>query len=246
MSKSMHNTDVEFVLRANDEHHHPVVPFARFLSCETGGAWVRAARKAYCLIKGDGIWLPPALPHTLFAMAETRVREFRVVPCPALLLPAAVGLITCPPLLAAALRSPLRHEGVPARAEMLALLLITEMAAASPRRHAPMLDMPPTVSRAAPFCKKMLQQPTRETALGDIAAEVGVSIRTLNRIFRDELNTTVAAWRREVQFGRALCALNNDMPVSAVADMLGFSNSAFSTFFKSRLGYPPRYYQARR
>ena len=71
----MHNTDAEFVLRANDERHHPVVPFARFLSFETGGAWVRAARKAYCLIKGDGIWLPPALPQDV---------EPRMDPVPAL------------------------------------------------------------------------------------------------------------------------------------------------------------------
>jgi AraC-like DNA-binding protein len=242
----MQNTETEFILQAKDEHHHAVMPFARFVYIETGGAWVRAGRKAFCVMKGDAVWLPPALPHGLFAMTDTHVREFRIFPRVDTAMPAAVGVVACSPLLAAALHSQMRHEADHVRTEALALLLLDELELATPRRRVPTLDMPPASSRAASFCEKMLKQPTRETTLADVAADVGVSIRTLNRIFRDELNTSVAAWRREAQLGRALCALENDIPVSEVADMLGFTNSAFSTFFKSRLGYSPRDAQGRR
>jgi AraC-like DNA-binding protein len=242
----MQNTESEFILEAKGEHHHAVMPFARCVYIEAGGAWVRAGRTAFCVMKGDAVWLPPALPHALFAMIDTQVREFRIFPREEVAMSATVGVVACSPLLAAALRSPIRHEADPARTEALALLLLDEFALAAPRRRVPILDMPPASSRAASFCEMMLKQPTRDTTLAEVAAEVGVSIRTLNRIFREELNTSVAAWRREAQLGRALCALENDIPVSEVADMLGFTNSAFSTFFKSRLGYSPRHAQGRR
>jgi len=43
-----------------------------------------------------------------------------------------------------------------------------------------------------------------------------------------------------VQVGTAMCALVHGISVAETARSLGFTSSAFSTLFKSRIGYAPR------
>jgi AraC-like DNA-binding protein len=87
--------------------------------------------------------------------------------------------------------------------------------------------------------------PTRDMALEEAASRAGVSCRTLSRIFTKELGASVGRWRREVQVGAAMCALVQGISVAETARVLGFTSSAFSTFFKSRIGIAPREWLAR-
>ncbi|WP_341314823.1 helix-turn-helix domain-containing protein [Paraburkholderia sp. IMGN_8] len=87
--------------------------------------------------------------------------------------------------------------------------------------------------------------PTKDVALESAASQAGVSSRTLSRIFTKELGTSVGRWRREVQVGTAMCALVHGISVAETARSLGFTASAFSTFFKARIGYAPREWHAR-
>ncbi|MFP3562828.1 helix-turn-helix domain-containing protein [Paraburkholderia sp. SIMBA_030] len=105
--------------------------------------------------------------------------------------------------------------------------------------------MPPSGSRVAALCEALLMHPTREMALEDAASRAGVSCRTLSRIFTRELGASVGRWRREVQTGTAMCALVNGNSVAETARILGFTSSAFSTLFKSRIGHSPREWLAR-
>lgn len=82
--------------------------------------------------------------------------------------------------------------------------------------------------------------------LAEIAQAVGTSDKTLLRIFRHELGTTVFAFVREAKINQAksLLANNPTLPIEDIAALLGFSSAAnFSTAFKSREGLSPSQYR---
>ena len=100
--------------------------------------------------------------------------------------------------------------------------------------------MPPYGSRLTDVCESVLQNPDKDRQLDRAADALRVTVRTLGRLFQEELGTSAARWRRDVQIATACCALDNGTPVSEVAKKLGYGHGAFSTLFRSRLGYSPR------
>lgn len=82
----------------------------------------------------------------------------------------------------------------------------------------------------------------RGLSVADVAAEVAVSRRYLERRFRTLIGRTVL---EEIQLVRLEYAkrllLETSHPISTVADMTGFGSSAyFSQFFQKRVGVTPR------
>lgn len=75
-----------------------------------------------------------------------------------------------------------------------------------------------------------------------IAATVGLSPRHLERLFREHLGTTPAAFASAVRLDHARALLRQTaMPVTGVAVACGFgSASHFSTAFRGRFGHAPR------
>ena len=75
-----------------------------------------------------------------------------------------------------------------------------------------------------------------------VAAAVGLSSRQLERLFRQHLGTTPAAFSATVRLDRARALLRQTaMPVTGVAVACGFgSASHFSTAYRGRFGRAPR------
>jgi transcriptional regulator GlxA family with amidase domain len=122
----------------------------------------------------------------------------------------------------------------------IAAPLAAAIAAAPEVPDALVVRLPAYDSRLCRVCEAVLRNPNKDGQLEKAAAALEVTVRTLARIFRDELGTSAARWRRNVQIAAAFCALDNGTSVSEVATRLGYGASAFSTFFRSRLGYSPR------
>lgn len=82
---------------------------------------------------------------------------------------------------------------------------------------------------------------TETIKLEDLASEMAVSLRQLQRIFQSELNTTPKAFIITYKLEKAAKMLKNErLTVSEVSFMLGFSNpSYFSRVFKKYFGIPP-------
>jgi transcriptional regulator GlxA family with amidase domain len=80
-----------------------------------------------------------------------------------------------------------------------------------------------------------------------VAATVGLSPRQLERLFRQHLGTTPAAFSSGVRLDRARALLRQTaMPITGVAVACGFgSASHFSTAFRGRFGHAPRAERAR-
>jgi AraC-like DNA-binding protein len=211
----------------------------RFVFVSRGGMWVRVGRCAYGVSRHSGIWLPPAVVCFAYPMIDSSLVELAVPNTLSSFLPTTV----CVPRCRQSLCAMLKEAGAREKLKAADLDLESQLVSAITEASIPdllVVTMPSYGSRLALVCEAVLRNPSKEGQLDNAAAALGVSIRTLGRLFKDELGTSAANWRRSVQIAMACCALDNGIPASEVAIMLGYGAGAFSTFFRSRLGYSPR------
>jgi len=86
----------------------------------------------------------------------------------------------------------------------------------------------------------------RDLALDEIAAQAGMSTRTLNRRFREQTGTSPLRWLHRARVRRAQHLLEaTDEPVERIAARTGFgSPTAFREHFKRIVGTSPQAYRA--
>lgn len=215
----------------------------RFIYVLQGGVWVRVGRQAYCVSRQLGIWLPPGAICMGYPVMDTVLIEVTGhdghdaarSPEVAVLQSAALSAV----LNTVCTNAKGQEEAILADHD-LATPLAAAIAAAPEVPDALVVRLPAFDSRLGKVCEAVLRNPNKDGQLEKAAAALGVTVRTLARIFKDELGTSAARWRRDVQIAAAFCALDNGTSVAEVAARLGYGASAFSTFFRSRLGYSPR------
>ena len=85
----------------------------------------------------------------------------------------------------------------------------------------------------------------RDLTLADIAAQAGMSTRTLNRRFREQTGTTPLQWLLRARIRQAQHLLEGtDQPVDRIAGSVGFgSPTAFRERFKRVVGTSPHAYR---
>lgn len=108
---------------------------------------------------------------------------------------------------------------------------------------------PPPVPRGSdlePLLRWLEDGCASELTLDDIAARAGVSVRTLNRRFREQTGTTPLQWLLRARVRRAQHLLEaTDHPVDRIAGQVGFgSPTAFRDRFKRVVGTSPQSYRA--
>jgi AraC-like DNA-binding protein len=212
----------------------------RFIYVSQGGVWVRVGRHAYCLSKQWGIWLPPGVVCLGYPVMEAELIEVAATEGQGADLSSEVTVLRGSTALCAMLTKVKGSEEATPADHDIAAPLAAAIAAAPEVPDALVVRLPAYDSRLCKVCEAVLRNPNKDGQLEKAAAALEVTVRTLARIFRDELGTSAARWRRNVQIAAAFCALDNGTSVSEVAARLGYGASAFSTFFRSRLGYSPR------
>lgn len=86
----------------------------------------------------------------------------------------------------------------------------------------------------------------RDLTVAAIAAQVGVSGDYLSRQFHRVMGIPVLEYLRRYRFARAMELLQAGLPVSDVAEQVGFGSlSAFSRAFKLEMGMSPSHYRDR-
>ena len=235
-------TDV--LLGAGEYRHAETAAAGCFLYARQGGAWITAGRRAFCVTQGNGIWLPPAHTHSVCAVYGADICALRIDTALCADFTPAARILNCSDVLIAIFSAAQRSVVERSYAAVVALLA-DELRAASEISGMFSVRMPSPGSRVATLCEALLMHPTKDLAIEEAARRAGVSCRTLSRIFTKELDASVGRWRREAQAGVAMCALVHGISVAGTARVLGFTSSAFSTFFKSRIGNAPRDWLAR-
>lgn len=136
-----------------------------------------------------------------------------------------------------------RHCGEARAQQVMRHMMLTEMRPASlPQAHFYLLPQGDCDNRLRRALHFMEQQLDHSPSIAAIARYCGVSVRQLERIFRQTLNETpVAAYRRmRLNYGRHLLTASVHS-VTEIAHISGFSDAAhFSREFRKAFGASPQ------
>jgi len=111
-------------------------------------------------------------------------------------------------------------------------------------RNAPPVPMSvrlPEESRALRVAEVFIANLADAPSLGVVCREVGVSVRTLQRVFRKEVGMSFEVWRRQVRLMKGIELLAAGRSVKTIAAEVGYRQpSAFVELFRQTLGMTPR------
>jgi AraC-like DNA-binding protein/mannose-6-phosphate isomerase-like protein (cupin superfamily) len=95
-------------------------------------------------------------------------------------------------------------------------------------------------------CQAFASAPSVRELPGQWAADLNLSVRTFNRVFRAETGLTFQQWRQRACILHAIRLLSNGMSVTRTAATLGYDNpAAFTAMFVKHIGSTPKSFQNR-
>lgn len=225
-------------------HRHD---WAQVAFSEAGVLHVTAADHTYIVPPTRAVWIPRGVEHVVSVVEEAELRTLYLLQAegagPPTMdgVPAAGDWSRCRVLevssLMRALALQLHDAPGGERERCIAALLQDELARA---RALPLGVGLPADKRLRALCEAVLQDPARHATLEGWASEAGASVRTVARLFRQELGTTFAEWRQQVLLAKALSMAARKRPMSHIAAELGYASaSAFTAMVRRSVGMPP-------
>ena len=235
-------------------HHHA---WAQVAYSAAGVLRVTAGSHTYIVPPSRAVWIPPGVEHVVTVVEDAELRTLYLQLLPGQAGPAALGegspahheawercrVLEVSPLLRELVeelvkqRVTLPVEASAPRERCLASLVQDELRRANP---VPLGVGMPTDKRLRALCEAVLDDPARHATLQGWAGEAGASVRTVARLFRQELGTTFAAWRQQVLLAKALSMAARKRPMAHIAAELGYASaSAFSAMVRRSVGVPP-------
>lgn len=195
---------------------------------------------SYVLPPSRALWIPAGTVHETSASGAAVLRSVYLRPrrCPidwALPTPVAVS-----PLLGELIHHlDDRELGEEARARAEAVLFDLLL----PLRIGTIDVRPPSDPRARDVADGLLADPADPRTLDEWGCAVGSTSRTLARAFVSGTGLSFGQWRTLVRLQASLPYLAEQMPVSAVAPLVGYrTTSAFVAAFRAHTGVTPGRY----
>ncbi|UVL39143.1 helix-turn-helix transcriptional regulator [Pseudomonas sp. B21-040] len=194
------------------------------------GNWVVPPQRA--------VWIPPGMAHEVLMLGVSTRSAY--------IEPAAVDLgdrcqvISVSPLmrhlLMEAVEIPLTYDEA-GRDGALIDLLLHELARST---HLPLHIPLPVDARLLGLCQAFLQHPNAHQSPQQWADQLHISLRTFNRLFRQQTDLSFSQWRQRACVVLALSRLASGTAVTRIAVDFGYdSPAAFSTMFRRVLGQLP-------
>lgn len=197
------------------------------------GSWVVPSRWA--------VWVPAGTPHRIRAAAPAAFRTIYIMPGCADGMPEACAAITVSPLMRELVLRVCEIgmlDGRDAVEAATAILLIDELKSAP----VPPFHLPEPASDATRRVVERLFRTDGE-GIAEIAREVGMSPRTLERRFLAETGMSIGRWRRRGAMLTAIERLAAGMSVKQAAGAAGYATpSAFVAAFRAEFGETPGKY----
>jgi AraC-like DNA-binding protein len=120
----------------------------------------------------------------------------------------------------------------------LRALLVTELKRASP---IPVRVELPSDRRAMRVAQAELADPASHPRISTLCRGAGISVRTLQRAFRNETGIDLESWRRQVRLMRGVELLTAGYTVKEVSALVGYQQpGAFVTLFRRAFGSAPK------
>jgi AraC-like DNA-binding protein len=184
------------------------------------------------------VWVPAGIEHTTIMRAPISMRSIFVAA--PLVASDRLRTIEVLPLLRELILHVTRigalDRSVPAQARLAGVLLDLLASAAEVTTELPS----PRDPRAQKLAEMIVQDPSDERSLAELARKAGGSLRTLERCFLAETGLALGTWRRQVRLFHAQRLLALGTPVTEVALDAGYANpSAFGHAFRQFFGVTP-------
>lgn len=199
------------------------------------GNWVVPPQRA--------VWIPPGMAHEVL-MLGVSTRSVYIEPG-VVDLGGRCQVINVSPLMRHLLMEAAEVAQVydeTGRDGALIDLLLHELARSA---HLPLHIPLPEEPRLLGLCQLFLQRPDAHQSPQQWASQMHVSLRTFNRLFRQQTGLSFSQWRQRACVVLALARLAVGEPVTRIALDFGYdSPAAFSTMFRRVLGHAPSVWMA--
>ena len=203
------------------------------------GTWIVPPQRA--------LWIPPGVEHEIRMSGAVAMRTLYIAPDTAAALSADCQVIEVSDLLRAlilaAMEEPVEYDSG-SRGEAIAQLLLHELRGVTVvPLHLPM----PRDAKLQTVCRRVQAHLSADLDIETLARDVGMSSRSLARLFQREIGMGFLAWRQQARLAEALAQLSTGKPVALVANDLGYASpAAFTAMFRRSLGTTPGKYFAPR
>lgn len=225
--------------REYDWHEHTR---GQVLCVETGLIEIRTSHGAWLLPPHRAAWIPPRVSHQVRVTGASLGWSLLIAPAASGRLPPAPCIIGVSEVLRALVR---RAEAwgdieLAVEQERMAAIIIDEI------RHLPheALNLPmPADARLRRIAHAVASDPASTRTLAQWGSWGGMSPRSLSRLILAETGLSFGQWRQQARLNRALEMLARGLPVSQVADEMGYASaSSFIMMFRKALGDSPAHY----
>ena len=197
---------------------------------------------SYVLPPSRALWIPAGTVHETRASGAAVLRSAYFAPlrCP-IEWPAPTPVAVSP--LLGELIHHLDDRGLGAEERSRAEAVLFDLLL--PLRIATIDVRPPSDPRARDVADALLADPADPRTLHEWGHAVGASSRTLARVFLSDTGLSFGHWRTLVRLQASLPHLAEEMPVSAVAPLVGYrTTSAYVAAFRAHTGVTPgRFFQ---
>lgn len=219
-------------------HQHPWIQLSY---AAEGVITVETPRARLVAPPDKGVWIPPGMEHGVIADSHVCIRSIYVR---ADMLPESpCQVIKISPLLRELILNfsqfPVEYDESGMEGRLVAVLL-DQLALAPPCE----LILPwPAERRLLPVCRYLALNPDSQLPMAHFSQQLGVSDRTLSRLFVEHTGMSFRYWRQRCRLLSALPLLGKGMKVTDVALECGYDSlSAFSAAFGELMGSTPSQY----
>lgn len=237
-ARPMAAMDVEFAHGVTTGlHSHPR---AQLLYAIEGVMIVRSVRGYWVVPPNRAVWLVAEEDHDVRMCGQVKIRTLYVDAAVSEGLPGESCVMTVSlllrELLVAAVSIP-RDYNPDSRDGRLLRLLLDEM-----KEHQVVpLHLPmPDNKKLKSVCQRMMGSPDDTATAEEWGARIGVTAKTLQRMFVRETGCSFAQWRRQARLFHSLEMLARGEKIVSVAYENGYaSQSAFTAMFRKNFGMTP-------
>lgn len=220
---------------------------AQLLFSASGVVTVETERGVWVVPPQCAVWIPGGLPHKARSTSEVRGFGLFVEPDAVEGLPRDCCSVSVSPLLqsllekAAGFNENYDEDGAEGR---LMMVMLDELVSAPLEQlHLPI----PADKRLRKLTDILLGDPASQATLEAWAQRVGMSERSLSRLFSLETGMSVGRWRRQLHVITGVQLLMQGRSIQSVAFDLGYESAgAFVTMFRKAVGTPPGRFLAER
>jgi AraC-like DNA-binding protein len=191
------------------------------------------------------IWIPARMPHQIRMSGAVSMRTLYMRTSLSSGLPDDCVVLHVTPLLRELVVEAVRTGNLRSRNALHCALRDLLLAQLRNARSIPSSAALPRDPRAVAVAQALVSNLAESKSLALVCAKIGVSVRTIERIYLKETGTGFETWRRQVRLMKGLELLSAGCSVKETAYAVGYRQpSAFVEMFRQTLGTTPGIWSA--